>query len=87
MRLKDEAKSCPHTDVAKKALTKYDYYVTSLYLFIFSRLGQQLNVAYERTPEHLFYDALCEAEKQSNLPKIEDYTTTESIRLEKFSGK
>ena len=50
------------------------------------RLGQQLNVAYERTPENLFYNALCAAEKLSKMPQIKEYTTTESIALENLTG-
>ena len=50
------------------------------------RLGQQLNVAYERTPEHLFYDAICKAESSTNIPRIEEYTATESMALENLTG-
>ena len=50
------------------------------------RLGQQLNVAYERTPEHLFYDALCKAESFTKMPRIEEYTATESMALENLTG-
>ncbi len=52
------------------------------------RTGQILNVAYERTPESIFFKALEETSKQlPNAIQLGEYTTTESAIVERCTGK
>ena len=59
------------------------YYLTSP-----CRVGQRLNVAFERTPENHVYDAL--QRHVTKLPPgvaLVDYTSTESVVLEGITGQ
>ena len=59
------------------------YYLTSP-----CRVGQRLNVAFERTPENHVYDAL--QRQVTKLPPgvaLVDYTSTESVVLEGITGQ
>lgn len=57
------------------------------YIFSFGRLGQRLNLTFERTPESCIYQSV--QHLAAHLPPgvtVEDYTATESHVLEGITG-
>ena len=51
------------------------------------RLGQRLNIAYERTPDTILLEAIEKVKQYMPAdPKFVSYTTTESTVLEKITG-
>ena len=46
-----------------------------------------LNIAFERTPESLFYQAVTMTEAKWKPIKITDYTATENVIIEKITGE
>ena len=51
------------------------------------RTGQILNVAFDRTPEKVFYDALAQTAETWEGMALISYTVTESIHLDRIAGK
>ena len=54
--------------------------------WIFSRTGQILNIAFDRTPEKMLFDAIEETSQRCSGLQVVNYTSTESMHLEKISG-
>lgn len=49
------------------------------------RLGQRLNIAYERTPENFLCEALVRSASHIGCTMV-DFTTTESTTIEEIAG-
>lgn len=49
------------------------------------RIGQMLNVSWEKTPESVFYSTLVKTLAKLQQYTLEDYTATESLNLEAYS--
>ena len=55
--------------------------------YCFHRTGQILNVAFDRTPEKVFYDALAQTAETWEGMDLISYTATESMHLDRIAGR
>ena len=59
----------------------------SLIVLVYYRVGQRLNIAHERTPAEVLFEVINKLTRSLHLTtQLENYTTTESSHLDKFTG-